>query len=66
MVKAIIFCVQADNFKTRKIRGELLQYGETCKLGYKKCTGQGCKKFEGNQKWMDYLARREEWKKQWR
>jgi hypothetical protein len=57
MVKAIAYCIYAKNYYTYKVGKSTITAGKVCEKGYKKCTGQGCKCFVGNQAWIDYLNR---------
>lgn len=65
MVKANGFCKYAIKMKTSKLNGSTIKYGTECEKGYKKCTGQGCKCFEGNQDWDEYQVKRAAYKSQW-
>ena len=58
MVKANGYCKYAKDLKQKKILGSLQTFGTTCQKGYKKCTGQGCKNFDGTKEWEDFLQKR--------
>ena len=55
MVKANGFCKFAKNMRTFKVNGIIQTAGTECEKGYKKCTGQGCKNFIGNDEWENFV-----------